>query len=125
MTLPVTYVEINSPDLDRSATFFAEVFDWKLRPFADPGYLVAPAGDGPGIDTGLLTSADGSPRSIPIIRVPSLDRIRATVEKAGGTVVVEPFTIAGVGRGCYVIDPAGVLIGLHEYDPEALPSSSR
>jgi predicted enzyme related to lactoylglutathione lyase len=40
-------------------------------------------------------------------------------------VVVEPFTIAGVGRGCYVIDPAGVLIGLHEYDPEALPSSSR
>ena len=73
MTLPVTYVEINSPDLDRSATFFAEVFDWKLRPFADPGYLVAPAGDGPGIDTGLLSSADGSPRSIPIIRVPSLD----------------------------------------------------
>jgi predicted enzyme related to lactoylglutathione lyase len=37
MTLPVTYVEINSPDLDRSATFFAHVFDWKLRPFADPG----------------------------------------------------------------------------------------
>jgi predicted enzyme related to lactoylglutathione lyase len=72
-----------------------------------------------------MTSADGSPRSIPIIRVPSIDRIRASVERAGGTVVVEPFTISGVGRGCYVIDPAGVLIGLHEYDPEALPSTAR
>ena len=44
MTLPVTYVEINSPDLDRSATFFADVFNWTLRSFADPGHLVAPAG---------------------------------------------------------------------------------
>src|SRR6478752_6685609 len=116
MTLPVTYVEINSPDLDRSATFFAEVFDWKLRPFADPGYLVAPAGDRPGIDTGLMTSADGSPRSIPIIRVPSLQATRGRVERNGGTVV---------GRGCYIVDPTGILVGLHEYDPEALSSATR
>jgi predicted enzyme related to lactoylglutathione lyase len=119
MTMPVTYVEINSPDLNRSAAFFADVFAWQLRPFADPDYLVAPAGDGPGIDTGLMASADGAPRSVPIIRVPSLDQIRPSVERAGGTVVVEPFTISGVGRGCYVVDPAGVLIGLHEYDPGA------
>jgi hypothetical protein len=33
--------------------------------------------------------------------------------------VVEPFVIAGVGRGCYVVDPAGVLLGLHEYDVDA------
>ena len=35
------------------------------------------------------------------------------------TVVVEPFTITGVGRGCYIVDPAGVLLGLHAYDPNA------
>jgi hypothetical protein len=34
-------------------------------------------------------------------------------------VAVPPFTIAGVGRGCYVLDPAGVLLGLHEYDADA------
>ena len=34
--------------------------------------------------------------------------------------VVEPFTIPGVGRGSYVTDPAGVLLGLHEYDADAL-----
>jgi predicted enzyme related to lactoylglutathione lyase len=88
MTQPVTYLEINSPGLDRSLVFFAGGFGWQLQPFADPGYLVAPGGDGPGIEH-------------------------------GGTVVLEPFAIPGVGRGCSAVDPAGVLIGLHEYDPDA------
>jgi predicted enzyme related to lactoylglutathione lyase len=33
-------------------------------------------------------------------------------------VVVEPFTITGVGRGCYVVDPAGVLLDLHCYETD-------
>lgn len=119
MTMPVTYVEINSPDLERSAAFMAEVFHWPLSTFADPGYLVSAAGDGPGVDTGLMASADGAPRAIPVIRVPSLQAMQIAVEEHGGTVVVEPFVIAGVGRGCYVVDPAGVLLGLHEYDVDA------
>ena len=66
-----------------------------------------------------MRSADGTPRSIPVIRVPSLAAIRSTVEANGGTVVVEPFTLAGVGRGCYITDPMGVLLGLHEYASDA------
>ena len=54
-----------------------------------------------------------------MIRVESLAAARDRVTAAGGAVVVEPFTIAGVGRGCYVTDPAGVLLGLHEYDATA------
>ena len=80
---------------------------------------MAAAGDGAGVDTGLMASADGAPRAIPVIRVTSLDSMRVAVEKHGGTVVVEPFAIAGVGRGCYIIDPAGVLLVLHEYDVDA------
>ena len=30
-----------------------------------------------------------------------------------------PFTVPCVGRGCYLVDPAGVLLGLHEYHPDA------
>jgi uncharacterized protein len=117
MTRPVTYVELNSPDLAATSTFMAEVFGWEPQPFAAPDYLVAPHGDGPGVDTGLLTSRDGNPRTVPIIRVDSITGLRDRLEAAGGTVVVEPFTMPGVGRGCYVTDPAGLLIGLHEYDP--------
>jgi hypothetical protein len=30
-------------------------------------------------------------------------------------VVVAPFEFPGFGRGCYVTDPTGILLGLHEY----------
>jgi predicted enzyme related to lactoylglutathione lyase len=119
MTQPVSYLEINSPDRAASERFLADVFGWRFRPFADPGYLVADHGDVAGVDTGLMSSADGQPRAIPVIRVPSLGVSTAAVEHAGGRVVVPAFTIGGVGRGCYVTDPAGVLIGLHEYDADA------
>jgi predicted enzyme related to lactoylglutathione lyase len=115
MTVPVSYVELNSPDLSASARFFADVFGWELQPFAAPDYLVAPHGSAPGVDSGLLPSRDGAPRAVPVIRVDSLDALRPRLEAAGGSVVVEPFALPGVGRGCYVTDPSGLLLGLHEY----------
>jgi predicted enzyme related to lactoylglutathione lyase len=118
MTQPVTYVEINSPDVERSAAFFAAVFGWQFQPFAAPDYLVAAGATG-GVDTGLMPSRDGAPRTIPVIRVASVDRAAEAAVDQGGSVAVPAFTIAGVGRGCYVSDPTGVLIGLHEYDPQA------
>ena len=119
MTMPVTYVELNSPDLEATAGFLAEVFGWQLQPFAAPDYLVAPHGDGAGVDTGVTASRDGQPRTIPVIRVEDLEAAMARVGEAGGRVVVEPFTIEGVGRGCYILDPAGLLLGLHAYDADA------
>jgi predicted enzyme related to lactoylglutathione lyase len=116
VTQPVAYVELNSPDLDATARFFAAVFGWEPQPFAAPDYLVAPHGDAPGVDAGLMPSRDGTPRSIPVIRVDALDDAVARVAEHGGRLVVEPFTLPGVGRGCYILDPAGLLIGLHAYD---------
>jgi uncharacterized protein len=116
MTQPVSYLELNSPDLEASEAFFSRVFGWSPQPFAAPDYLVSPHGDEPGVDTALLPSRDGQPRSVPVIRVPDLDDATTRVEEHGGQVVVPPFEISGVGRGCYVLDPTGLLIGLHAYD---------
>ena len=99
MTTPVTYVELNSPDLEATTAFMRDVFGWEPQPFAAPDYLVAPHGDGPGVDAGLLSSRDGNPRTVPIIRVDSLDELRARIESAGGAIVVEPLTLPGVGMG--------------------------
>ena len=62
-----------------------------------------------------MPSRDGQPRAIPVIRVEALEPVLARVAAHGGRVAEEPFTIDGVGRGCYVLDPAGLLVGLHEY----------
>ena len=63
-----------------------------------------------------MASLDGQPRCIPVIRVPDLAAAVAVVSAHGGTLAVAPFTMSGVGSRCYVTDPAGVLIGLHDYD---------
>jgi hypothetical protein len=115
MTQPVSYLELNSPDLEASTEFFSTVFGWTPQPFSVPEYLVAPHGEEFGIDTALLPSRDGQPRSVPVIRVPDLEDATSRVEANGGTVVVPPFELGGVGRGCYVVDPTGLLIGLHSY----------
>src|SRR5262245_16811111 len=119
MSMPVTYVELNTPDLEVTAGFLRSVFGWQPRPFAAPDYLVAPHGNGAGVDTGLMTSRDGQPRAIPVIRVDDLEAAIGRLTAAQGRVVVEPFAIEGVGRGCYFLDPAGLLFGLHAYDAEA------
>ncbi|MEV4134788.1 VOC family protein [Dactylosporangium sp. NPDC049742] len=119
MTQPVTYVEINSPDLAATNAFMAAAFGWHAQPFAAADYLVAPHGDGAGVDTGLLASRDGQPRTVPVIRVDDLPKTLEVVRAHGGTVVVEPFTLPGLGHGCYITDPAGVLLGLHAYDAGA------
>ena len=105
-----------STALPWSAAFLSAVFGWEPQPFSAAEYLVAPHGDAPGVDTGLMASLDGQPRCIPVIRVPDLATALAAVTAHGGALVVAPFTLPGVGSRCYVTDPTGVLIGLHHYN---------
>jgi uncharacterized protein len=44
-----------------------------------------------------MASLDGQPRCIPVIRVPDLAAAVAVVTAHGGTLVVAPFTLSGVG----------------------------
>ncbi len=74
---------------------------------------------GRGVDTGLVPSLDGQPRTVPIIGVVALETSIALVREHGGRLVVGPLTtLPGTGRGYYIPDPAGVLIGLHAYDSQ-------
>jgi predicted enzyme related to lactoylglutathione lyase len=100
MSQPVSYVEFNSPDLEATNTFLSDVFGWQFQPFA----------------AGLMPSRDGQPRTIPVIRVPDLDAALERVRTHGGTIAVAPFTIPDVGQGAYILDPTGLLLGLHAYD---------
>ncbi|GAS93551.1 glyoxalase/bleomycin resistance protein/dioxygenase [Mycolicibacterium canariasense] len=48
-----------------------------------------------------------------------MDRVAAAVREAGDTILMERFTIAGVGHLIFFGDPAGNAIGAMEYDADA------
>ncbi len=114
----VSYVEFSVRDVPGAAAFYQKVFNWKPAPFGDD-YLVASHGDEPGIDTGFMAAQDDSQRVVPTITVPNLDEYADRVAQTGGTIVVEKFTIPTIGYALYFLDPSGLMVGLHEYDPNA------
>ena len=117
----VTYIEFNSGDLEASAAFYKEVFDWDPQPWGGDDYLVERSGDDSGIDAGFTTSQDGQPITVATITVDDLAGAMARVILAGGEIVVPKFTIAGVGRACYFTDTTGMIVGMHEPDSSATP----
>ncbi len=115
----VTYVEFNSGDPDEARAFYREVFDWDPQPWGAEDYFIARHGDEDGIDAGFTTSQDGEPITVATIAVDDIAGYMARVILAGGEIVVPKFTIPGVGYGCYFTDTTGMIVGLHQADPEA------
>jgi predicted enzyme related to lactoylglutathione lyase len=115
----INYVEFNSGDVEVSAAFYREVFDWDPQPWGADDYLLAGHGHEPGVDTGLTTSEDGQPITVATITVDDLEGYMGKVIFAGGEIVVPKFSIPGVGRACYFTDTTGMIVGLHEPDATA------
>jgi predicted enzyme related to lactoylglutathione lyase len=51
--------------------------------------------------------------------VDDVDATAAAVRQAGGAILMERFTISGVGHLIFFEDPAGNPIGAMQYDPAA------
>ncbi|WP_396264282.1 VOC family protein [Gordonia hankookensis] len=51
--------------------------------------------------------------------VDDVDATAQSVRDAGGTILMERFTIAGVGHLIFFADPAGNPIGAMQYDDQA------
>lgn len=118
----VNYLEFNVPDVDAAGEFYARVFGWEPRPFAD-GYSVVAHGDEPGIDTGIQRH-EGASGTVAVVSVESIDDTLAAVKEAGGTVVVDKFPIPEVGHAAYFVDPAGITMGVHQPQASAANSES-
>ena len=116
----VSYVEFNSGDVEGALAFYGEVFGWDPQPWGAEDYFVAPSETDRGVDAGFTRSQDGQPLTVATITVDDLAGYMAKVIVAGGEIVVPRFTIPGVGHACYFTDPTGMIVGLHEPDPEAV-----
>lgn len=118
----VVHFEIPFDDGARARGFYQEAFGWTVDEMPEMSYTIAmsgPVGDDgmssePGyINGGMFQRSDGPP-SGPVITVDvaSIDEALATIERLGGTRMVDKEPVGEMGFAAYFRDPEGNVMGL-------------
>ena len=116
MSNPVTWWEIQVPDLDAAKRFYGGLFGWTFKPFME-GYEAAHVGDAM---VGGMVQTEGDPAGRHINVVFNLDAGPDTLESAlekvvslGGAVRQDRTNIGGdMGWFASVTDPSGLRFDL-------------
>jgi predicted enzyme related to lactoylglutathione lyase len=116
MGAPIVHLEFKSADFDRTADFYAKLFDWRIEKNASSSYMKLDSDDGP---SGGWVRADlvQSPGPIAYLTVDDLPGKLDEVEKAGGRVLVRSLPFAGGGEVGLFADPDGNVLGLWRRKP--------
>lgn len=108
------FPELGTRDMDGAKRFYGGLLGWTWFdvPSAAGGYSLLRAG---GKDVaGLHRSDRGDPSWLCYVAVDGADRVAARAVELGGTQIVAPFDVPGVGRMALVEDPARARFGLWE-----------
>lgn len=121
----VVHFEVHAEDPQRAIRFYHEVLGWTFQPGGGDYWMIetGPA-DQPGINGGLVARRgmiDGTAVIAYVCTVDSadVDASLASVERAGGTVVVPKMAVQGVGWLAYAKDTEGNIFGMMQNDPSA------
>jgi uncharacterized protein len=110
MGQPVVHFEIGCRDQGKTATFFSQLFNWKMQE-AGPATMIDTAGNG-GIQ-GHITALGHEPHHFVTVYV-QVEDVKAYLDKAqtlGGKILVPPVEIP-TGTFAWFADPDGNTIGL-------------
>jgi predicted enzyme related to lactoylglutathione lyase len=113
------WVDTEQPDPAAAAEFYGGLFGWeydeRYAPGADVPYRIAMLH---GLEVGGIGPSNEHAPPVPMwntyVRVVSADRTADAVRDAGGSVVVEPFTVGPAGRAGVFADPAGAAFSVWE-----------
>lgn len=117
-----THFELVTNDLEKTSAFYRDVFGWQIQKWEGPvDYWLVTTGDAstPGINGGLMQTGGGLSGTINTIEVDNIDAAITKVLACGGEIVLEKQPIPGVGFQAYFKDNSGIIVGLHQPDPNA------
>ena len=113
------WVDVSSPDLDKSRAFYKGLFGWDAQTVPDPeagGYTMFFLNGKMVGAAGPTFSPDQHPAWATYVCTNDADATVQAVKDAGGQVVVEPMDVMGQGRMAVLQDPTGAHISL--WQPE-------
>jgi predicted enzyme related to lactoylglutathione lyase len=126
MTANLAHFAINSDDPSATRAFYEKVFGWRFEAWGPPGFYRITTGTDaePGIGGALQERRDlvGGTPTIGLectFAVDDVEAVAATVRAAGGEILMERFTISGVGHLIFFRDPGGSAVGAMQFDESA------
>lgn len=114
--------DLVTDDLPAATAFYGEMFGWKFETL--PGHAIILGDEG---EVGAIfqrdrpVGTDGKPRWVAYMSVPDVSAARQAVAEGGGSTLLDPRTVPGLGTLAVFSDPAGALFGaihLDHGDPE-------
>ncbi|ONH23190.1 VOC family protein [Pseudofrankia asymbiotica] len=126
MTANLAHFAINADDVPASRAFYEDIFGWTFTAWGPPGFYRIRTGslNDPGIAGALQQRRElvpGRPTTglECTFAVENVDATAAAVRAAGGRILLDRFTISGVGHLVFLADPAGNPVGAMQYDAGA------
>ncbi|MFL1426443.1 MULTISPECIES: VOC family protein [unclassified Nocardiopsis] len=119
------WVDVSSPDTEASASFYQRVFGWKAVQEVPEaaGYLGLQL-DGATVAGLTPLAGEGErPGWTVFFHDPDVDSTVPAVERLGGSVLVEPFDVLGLGRTAQFFDPQGARFAV--WKPIGFPGVQR
>ncbi len=118
----VVHFELAVDDAERAATFYRNVFGWKVDKWEGPmDYWLITTGssDERGIDGAFTQRSEGFRNTVNMIDVQALDEHLAQIEAQGGKILMPKGPVPGVGWLAYAEDTEGNVFGMMQMDPSA------
>src|SRR5439155_1371259 len=113
---PVTWFEINGPQPEQTAKFYAELFGWETQPVPG-GYILIDTHAGGGINGGFGQTHEGQPPHVVFYAEnPDIQKVLDKAESLGATTVVEVTEVPDMVTFAQFTDPFGNLVGLVQGD---------
>jgi predicted enzyme related to lactoylglutathione lyase len=112
------WVDTAQPDPEGAADFYGGLFGWEFDDRTPAGsplrYLVARLHGCDVAAVGSLPEEAGDPAWNTYVWVDDVEAASRTIERAGGTVLMEPFDVNGAGRMAVFADPTGAAFSVWE-----------
>lgn len=117
-----SWCELLTSDEAAAKDFYTRLFGWTLEemPMGMPYTIVKADGKGIGGIMKIPEEATGMPPAWgAYVTVDDVDAVAKTAVALGGSILVEPRDIPGVGRFCVIRDPQGAVISAITYTFDA------
>lgn len=116
-----SWSELRSTDVEKAKAFYTDVVGWTTEPMemADGGtYTVLKVGDMPvGGMMAMPEAAQGAPSHWAVyVTVDNVDERLEKATAAGGSVLMPPMHVPGVGRMATIADPSGAALCIITYE---------